>query len=68
MELEIDLVGLWKIIVSVQIHYLIVRIIESAYFLLFLSSFTQNVWRNHILFVLLPMDEKNIDSTCFHNN
>ena len=68
MELEIDLVGLWKIIVNVQIHYLIVRIIESAYFLLFLSSFTQNILSNHILFVLLPMDEKNIDSTCYSNN
>lgn len=68
MELEIDLVGLWKIIVNVQIHYLIVRIIGSAYFLLFLSSFTQNILSNHILFVLLPMDEKNIDSTCYSNN
>lgn len=68
MELEIDLVGLWKIIVNVQIHYLIVRIIGSAYFLLFLSSFTPNILSNHILFVLLPMDEKNIDSTCYSNN
>lgn len=34
----------------------------------FYHLLSYNIWQNHILFVLLPMDEKNIDSTCFHNN